>query len=170
VRALITLSIGGLLLCQTAFAEEVYRWVDRTGGVYYSDAEPLDVESARVDISAPAEGPIAVIERAGPLPQTAPREIARPVPVAAAQPSATGLGPCAQARQQLTLLHADVPVFLGGDGRWHPAGEGYDAPRSWLADATRPNAIRAARDAVLEACSDPDAVAAEMQDRPQPGR
>ena len=71
------------------------------------------------------------------------------------------LGPCARARQQLTLLHADVAVFLSDDGLWEGSGE-RNSERSWLADASRPNAIRAARDEVLRSCSNPNSVAEEL--------
>jgi len=148
------LCLGALALAESAVAQEVYRWVDSSGNVYYSDAEPLDVDSSRVLIETPVDGPVAVIEHA-----EAPLTVAD-LP-AEADLATAGLGPCARARQQLTLLHTNVPVFLGKDGLWRGAGSASNI-RSWLADATRPNAIRAARGEVLRRCSDPDAVAAEL--------
>jgi len=161
MRLLILSAFSGVLLFAAlpATAEEVYRWVDTRGNVYYSDAEPIDVESVRVVIDEPEdEGTFTIISaEAQSVPET-PEQA--PLIVALA---ADNLGPCALARQQLTLLHADVEVFLAEDGLWQGSRQNSSAgPRSWLADASRPNAIRAARNQVLQNCSNPQSVAAEM--------
>ncbi len=149
------------LLCAAALAaaprqsaaEEVYRWVDDNGNVYYSDAEPLDVASDRVVIEPPdPEG--AMIERAAPEVAVS---LPPPVPV---RLETAGLGPCALARQQLTLLHANIAIYRDDDGLWQSGRQ--QNTRSWLADASRPNAIRSARSNVLSACSNPNDVAEEL--------
>lgn len=157
---LCTLVSTTMMISQMAQAAEVFRWVDHTGNVYYSDAQPLDVDSDLVDIGPPADENSAMIEAAV-------SETAEPVISAADQPplivamAGTDLGPCARARQQLTLLHANVAIFLSDDGLWEGSGN-RNSERSWLADASRPNAIRAARDDVLRSCSNPVSVADEL--------
>jgi hypothetical protein len=158
LSALISVMLFG---ASTTEAEEVYRWVDSRGNVYYSDAEPIDVESVRVVIDETAEeGTVAIIEAS-----------VESIPEASTQPPvfidlvAGDLGPCALARQQLTLLHADVDVFLAENGLWQGSQNGSGISRSWLADASRPNAIRAARNQVLQNCSNPRSVAEEMSNR-----
>jgi len=165
--------LAGLLLASSGQTAEVFRWVDNQGNVYYSDAEPLDVESTRVDVvpagDDAAEGEIvATIQLATDAGNTVERaegEISGseqpPLVVALA---ASNLGPCERARQQLTLLHADIAVFLSDDGLWEGSGS-RGSSRSWLADASRPNAIRAARDEVLRSCSNPQSVAEELNAR-----
>ena len=158
-----------LLLASPAQTAEVFRWVDNQGNVYYSDAEPLDVESTRVDVVPAGDGAegetIATIQLATDSADAVGHSDAEtagseqpPLVVALA---GSNLGPCERARQQLTLLHADVAVFLSDDGLWEGSGS-RGSSRSWLADASRPNAIRAARDEVLRNCSNPQSVAEEL--------
>ena len=137
---------------------EVFRWVDGNGNVFYSDAEPIDVDSDLVEIGPPEDEQTAMIQLT-PAPSVAPAVENQPPLVVAMV--GNDLGPCARARQQLTLLHADVAVFLSDDGLWEGSGE-RSGERSWLADASRPNAIRAARDEVLRSCSNPNSVAEEL--------
>ena len=148
---LITFSAALTTVPAASPAEEVYRWVDDSGNVYYSDAEPLDVDSDRVLIEPP-DADALVIERA---------EQPRPPMMQTVSLATAGLGPCALARQQLTLLHANVAIYRDDSGLWQGGAGAGD--RSWLADASRPNAIRAARNAVLRECSSPAAVAAELE-------
>lgn len=137
---------------------EVFRWVDANGNVFYSDAEPIDVPSDLVEIGPPEDEQTAMIQLM-PEPSAAPARKDQPPLVVAMV--GDDLGPCARARQQLTLLHADVAVFLSDDGLWEGSSE-RNRNRSWLADASRPGAIRAARDEVLRNCSNPRSVAEEL--------
>jgi hypothetical protein len=166
VLILSTIASATMLISMIVQAAEVFRWVDDNGNVYYSDAQPLDIDSALVDIGPPADENGAMIESAI-VESTA---TATPAAASPEQPplvvalAGTGLGPCARARQQLTLLHADVGVFLSDDGLWEGSGN-RSTQRSWLADASRPNAIRSARDEVLRNCSNPALVADELSPR-----
>ncbi len=151
-------------LCLTVFlpfslaAEEVYRWVDIHGNVYYADTQPLDTRSERVEIAPPPAEGTAMIQMAAPAADTRPEQALPLLSVTTAS-----LGPCGRAREQLALLHAAVPVYLGNDGVWYATvPEDPRRDRSWLADASRPNAIRSARNEVLTRCSDPQDVAREL--------
>lgn len=163
MRGLILSALAGttIMISQMVQAAEVFRWVDNNGNVYYSDAQPLDVDSDLVDIGPSADENGAMIEVA--VDQSAVRVIPDQPPLIVAMAGAD-LGPCARARQQLTLLHADVAVFLSDDGLWEGSGT-RASERSWLADASRPNAIRAARGEVLRSCSNPALVAEEFSPR-----
>jgi len=156
-----TLASMTMLISPIVQAAEVFRWVDNNGNVYYSDAQPLDVDSDLVDIGPPADENGAMIELAAD--EAVLRAVPEQPPLVVAM-AGTGLGPCARSRQQLTLLHADVAVFLSDDGLWEGTGK-RSSERSWLADASRPNAIRAARDEVLRNCSNPALVAEEFSPR-----
>jgi len=156
---LCTLSMVSAVAASTAQCAEVYRWVDGRGGVYYSDAEPIDVDADRVVIDEESEQGTMMISAT--TEEVVPRPVPEQPPLIVAL-TTDDLGPCALARQQLTLLHADVEVFLAEDGLWRGGPGSTDAPRSWLADASRPNAIRVARSRVLQNCSNPQSVADEL--------
>lgn len=147
-----------ILAAGNAQGAEVFRWVDAEGNVFYSDAEPIDVDSDLVEIGPSDDEQVEMISLSPAEPETVEYQQQPPLVVAMA---GNDLGPCARARQQLTLLHADVAVFLSDDGLWEGSGE-RNSERSWLADASRPNAIRAARDEVLRNCSNPASVAEEL--------
>jgi hypothetical protein len=157
-QILCVLAGATLAAALSAHGAEVFRWVDGNGNVFYSDAEPLDVDSDLVQIGPSEDEQTAMIQLTPAESATADLPDQPPLVVAMA---ATDLGPCARARQQLTLLHADVAVFLSDDGLWEGSGK-RNGERSWLADASRPNAIRAARDEVLRNCSNPASVAEEL--------
>lgn len=166
------MALIALLLASSGQTAEVFRWVDSEGNVYYSDAQPLDVESTRVDVVPAADAEngeaVATIQLAtdtgDAIEQSAVKTAGPEQPPLVVALAASNLGPCERARQQLTLLHADVAVFLSDDGLWEGSGN-RSSSRSWLADASRPNAIRAARDDVLRNCSNPRTVAEELSDR-----
>jgi len=142
-------------------ARAYYRWIDESGRIQYTDFEPIGV---------PAEL----------IPLTPPEDEADAPPLVRADGSTTSdpfhdqdqqilpiehVGPCADARRQLTVLHAALPVYLDERGLYRNAwrGDSYRGDRNYLDAESRNRAISDARTAVLTHCSDPDAFAREEE-------
>ena len=155
---IICLTLG---LSGAAAAEEVHRWYDSDGKAHFSDVKPLDIETTLVEIEPPStsqgnEAPM--IERAsGSGGRTDPAGT-HDIPLSEL------IGPCTQARQQFAVLHEQIPVYRIEDGSYRPdwQGDTYRGTRSYPADEDRPTALTAARNRVLEFCSDPKDVKAEL--------
>lgn len=147
-------------LSAVSWATEVHRWYDTEGRVHYSDTKPLDVDTILVTIDLPNDfsAGATLIERADPGSQDDPLIASEEMLIAEL------IGPCTQARQQFTVLHEQMPVYLTEDGIFRPdwAADTYRGKRAYLPDEDRGTAIRRARNRVLEHCSDPDDVRAEV--------
>lgn len=137
-----------------------YRWIDSQGRVQYTDFEPVGIPAQRIPLAPPAADDAPVIVRAGEDRKPDPfyDQEAQILPI-------EHIGPCADARQQLTVLYATVPVYQDNRGQFRAAwrGDGYRGDRHWLDADDRTAAIARARDAVLQHCSDPTAFEQEVQ-------
>ena len=154
------LSVAGV-----STAAEVHRWYDSEGRVHFSDTKPLDVDTVVLTIDAPtdsssstAQSPFASIERAAPNVQD------EQTPGAQEMQISELIGPCTQARQQFAVLHEEMPIYRTAEGLLRPDwfGDTYRGKRDYLADEDLDAAIGPARNRVLEHCSDPDDVEAEI--------
>lgn len=141
-------------------AEAYFRWIDGDGRVQYTDFEPAGIPSQRIPLSSPATDDAPAISRS-----TEDRPVdafhdqdAQILPI-------EHIGPCADARRQLTVLYSDMPVYLDDRGQYQAAwrGDSYRGQRNWLGADDRTAAITAAREAVLAQCSDPDAFEKEVK-------
>jgi hypothetical protein len=154
----LTLGLAGAVA-----AEEVHRWYDSDGKAHFSDVKPLDIETTLVEIEPTStfhddETPAPMIERATGSDGGA--DAAGTVDM----PLSDLIGPCTKARQQFAVLHEQMPVYRTDDGSYRPdwRGDTYRGSRSYLADEDRPAALTAARNGVLEFCSNPKDVKAEL--------
>ncbi len=142
-------------------ADAYYRWIDSQGRVQYTDFEPVGIPAQRIPL-APAAGPdeAPVLSPAGEQGQPDPfhDQDQQILPI-------EHIGPCADARQQLAVLYAPLPVYRDQTGVHRPAwrGDAYQGRRDYLDAETRTAAIESARNAVLAHCSDPDAFRKEVQ-------
>lgn len=154
----LTLSLAGV-----AGAAEIHRWYDSDGKAHFSDVKPLDVETTLVELE-PAWTSQANASQA-PMIERASRSGGRIDPAGTHEMSLAELiGPCTQARQQFAVLHEQMPVYRTEAGSYRSdwQGDTYRGTRSYLADTDRPATLTAARNRVLEFCSDPDDVRAEV--------
>jgi hypothetical protein len=137
-----------------------YRWIDSQGRVQYTDFEPVGVPAQRIPLAPPASDDAPAIASAGADWQPDPfyDQDAQILPIG-------HIGPCADARQQLAVLYASVPVYRDDRGQYRTAwrGDTYRGDRDWLDADDRTSAITRARDAVLAHCSDPTAFEQEVQ-------
>ncbi len=148
----------------SALAEETvyYRWIDQNGRVQYTDFEPAGVPSQRVEMKSAAETdsetPILQAGEHDRKPDSFHDQDAQILPI-------EHIGPCANARQQLAVLHTGLPVYLTTGGGYRPAwrGDRYRGERRYLSDEERQSAISSARIGVLESCSDPEAFQEEVR-------
>jgi len=141
-------------------ADAYYRWIDDAGRVQYTDFEPVGIPAQRIPLTPPAAEDAPVISSAGEDRQPDPfhDQDAQILPI-------EHIGPCADARAQLAVLYAEVPVYRDDHGRYRAAwrGDDYRGVRTWLDADDRTAAITGARNAVLRQCSDPTAVEREIE-------
>jgi len=138
-----------------------YRWIDSDGRVQYTDFEPIGVSSQRVELK-PEEEAVqnqmmlrsADNDRQSDSFHDQDDQI---LPI-------EHIGPCANARQQLTVLHSELPVYVSEQGNYRTAwrGDAYRGERVFLVEEERQAAIDTARAAVLGNCSDPAAFEEEV--------
>lgn len=138
-----------------------YRWIDAQGHVQYTDFEPVGLPAERVPLAPPeADVDTPMLARPGDDWQPDPfhDQDEQILPIA-------HIGPCADARQQLAVLHAALPVYEDEAGEYRAAwrGDAYRGPRAYLDAETRTEAIGLARAAVRNACSDPQAFEQEVR-------
>ena len=149
-----------------AIEENVYyRWIDQQGRVQYTDFEPIGVPSQRVEVD-PETAAVAAGE-SGPVLQSAEAEW-QPDPFHDQDQQILPIehiGPCADARQQLAVLHAELSVYRDANDQYRTAwrGDSYRGTRIFLTDEERQAAIAATRAAVLTHCSDPEAFENEVE-------
>ena len=164
IKALLTVVVW--IHCSGVSAEETvfYRWIDQHGQVQYTDYEPAGVSSQRVEMQAAAG---ADSDLDAPVLQRG-EEVWQPDPFHDQDDQILPIehiGPCANARQQLTVLHTELPVYEATDGAYRPAwrGDSYRGERQYLSDEERQSAISDAQTGVLKACSDPEAFQEEVR-------
>ena len=138
-----------------------YRWIDSEGQVHYTDFEPVGVPSQRIPLHPETDvedaPPLARAEEEWP-PDPFHDQDLQILPI-------EHIGPCADARRQLAVLHAPLPVYRDESGSYRPAwrGDDYRGQRTYLDAEARTAAIRSARAAVLAHCSDPEAFKREVE-------
>jgi hypothetical protein len=141
-------------------ADAYYRWIDDSGRVQYTDFEPVGIPAQRIPLTPPAAEDAPMISGAGEERQPDPfhDQDAQILPIA-------HIGPCADARAQLAVLYAAVPVYRDDHGQYRAAwrGDDYRGERTWLDADDRTAAINRARNAVLSQCSDPAAFEREVE-------
>jgi hypothetical protein len=146
-----------MLAMSAALAAEVYRWVDANGVTQYGSTPPPGARATRVDVPpSPAPAPTTASRPAAPSaggagPMSAPRAASD------AEPLATRLQRCAEAREQLDVLTQPMRVF-----RFDAAGE-----RVYLPDEARAVEVGHLRDAVAARCAGLDSDAATRERRRQ---
>ncbi len=152
-----------LCLAGSAGATEVHRWYDSDGKAHFSDVKPLDIETTLVKIQPPSSSQADTSQT--PMIERASGSSGRVDPAGSHDiPLSELIGPCTQARQQFAVLHEQMPVYRIEDGSYRPDwhGDTFRGTRSYLAKEERPAALSAARNRVLEYCSDPKDVKAEL--------
>ncbi len=138
-------------------ATAYYRWIDASGRIQYTDFEPVGLPAERI--------PLVLEEDDAPMLSSADESRSSDpfhdqdqqiLPI-------EHIGPCADARQQLAILHASLPVYLDQSGAYRNAwrGDTYKGQRDYLDAEARTTAMAGARQAVLKHCSDPRAFAEE---------
>lgn len=141
-------------------AQAYYRWLDREGHIQYTDFEPVGVPSELIPLSPePSAEDAPMLSSAGEEWQPDPfnDQDQQILPI-------EHIGPCADARRRLSVLHAAMPVYQDREGAYRNAwrGDSYRGERRYLDAEDRTRAIVQARAAVLDQCSDPDAFAREV--------
>ena len=138
-------------------ATAYYRWIDGSGRIQYTDFEPVGVPAERISFDLEAdEAPVlsaAAEARASDPFHDQDQQI---LPI-------EHIGPCADARRQLGILYAALPVYADASGEYRSAwrGDSYKGEREYLDAEARTDAVTEVRSAVLEHCSDPEAFARE---------
>ena len=138
-------------------ATAYYRWIDGSGRIQYTDFEPVGVPAERIPLELEADdAPVltgAAEARASDPFHNQDQQI---VPI-------EHIGPCADARRQLGILYAALPVYVDASGEYRSAwrGDSYQGARDYLDADARTDAVAEVRGAVLEHCSDPEAFARE---------
>jgi len=158
-RVVFCLTLG---LAGAAGAAEVHRWYDSDGKANFSDVKPLDIETTLVEIETVST---SQANTQGPMIERASGSGSRSDPAGSHEiPLSELIGRCTQSRRQFAVLHEQMPVYRVEDGSYRPdwQGDTYRGTRSYLADEDRPAALTAARNRVLEFCSDPKDVKAEL--------
>jgi hypothetical protein len=138
-------------------AQAYYRWIDSGGRIQYTDFEPIGVPSELIPLTPPDDdAPVLSGAEVGRAPDPFHDQDQQILPI-------EHIGPCAEARRQLAILHAALPVYLDEGGAYRTAwrGDSYRGSREYLDAESRTRAIAGARNAVLENCSDPEAFARE---------
>lgn len=142
-------------------ARAYYRWIDAGGRIQYTDFEPVGVPSELIPL-VPADqnddAPMLSSADNGRVSDPFHDQDQQILPI-------EHIGPCAEARRRLTVLHSSLPVYQDGSGVYRTAwrGDTYRGKRAYLDAESRTAAIGAARSAVLEHCSDPEAFAREEE-------
>ena len=136
-----------------------YRWIDADGRIQYTDFEPIGVPSELIPLTPADEdddAPMLVRADGGKQSDPFHDQDQQILPI-------EHIGPCAEARRRLTVLHSALPVYRDTSGGYHTAwrGDSYRGTRHYLDADSRTRAIGDARNAVLEHCSDPEAFARE---------
>lgn len=140
-------------------ARAYYRWIDAAGRIQYTDFEPIGVPSELIPLTPPEaddDAPMLISADGGRPSDPFHDQDQQILPI-------EHIGPCAEARRRLTVLHSALPVYQDTSGGYHTAwrGDSYRGSRNYLDAESRTRAISAARNAVLEHCSDPEAFARE---------
>ena len=140
-------------------ADAYYRWIDDEGRIQYTDFEPVGIPSELIPLTpteADSEAPMLISAEEGPESDPFHDQDQQILPI-------EHIGPCADARRRLAVLHSALPVYLDESGGYRTAwrGDTYRGDREYLDAEGRTRAIGAARSAVLEHCSDPEAFARE---------
>lgn len=136
-----------------------YRWIDQHGRIQYTDFEPVGIPFERIELqpadAAPGTSMLISAEEDPADPFLDQAEQILPI---------EHIGPCANARQQLTVLHSKLPVYEASGGLFRTAwrGDSYRGERRYLEAEERQAAIVSAQSAVLKHCSDPAAFDAEV--------
>ncbi|MGD8417137.1 MAG: DUF4124 domain-containing protein [Pseudomonadales bacterium] len=137
-----------------------YRWIDAQGHVQFTDFEPIGIPAQRVPLTPPEDENAPALSEADGVRESDPfyDQDQQILPIAHA-------GPCADARQQLAVLHAGLPVYRDGKGQYRAAwrGDTYRGTRTYLEADERTDAIRTAQAAVRKHCSDPAAFEREVE-------
>jgi hypothetical protein len=138
-------------------ATAYYRWIDANGRIQYTDFEPVGVPAERI--------PLALKDDDAPMLSSA-GEARAPDPFHDQDQQILPIehiGPCADARRQLGILYAALPVYADESGEYRNAwrGDSYKGDRIYLDAEARTEAVTKVRSAVLEHCSDPEAFARE---------
>lgn len=139
-------------------ATAYYRWIDANGRVQYTDFEPIGVPAERIPLDLQDEDAPVLSSAAHDQPSDPFHDQDQQLlPI-------EHIGPCADARRRLSILHAALPVYISESGEYRNAwrGDTYKGKRVYLDAEARTEAIAAARNAVLEQCSDPEAFAREQ--------
>ena len=138
-------------------ATAYYRWIDASGRIQYTDFEPVGVPAERISLE-PEEDDSPVLSGAAQDRPSDPfhDQDQQILPI-------EHIGPCADARRQLSILHAALPVYAAASGEYRNAwrGDSYAGERQYLDAEARTDAIAMVRRTVLEHCSDPEAFARE---------
>ena len=147
----------------SAAATVYYRWIGQQGGVRFTDFEPEGVPSVRVEPEterASEDASLPMLERArGPVESAIPAGSDNQVV------AITHIGPCADARRLLALLHTNLPTYRNASGsytRSYPVSTSNGSAAA-LSGEQRSAAISVARSSVLQNCSDPAAFAEEQR-------
>ena len=138
-------------------ATAYYRWIDDAGRIQYTDFEPVGVPAERIPLDLEADdAPMLMSADEGRASDPFHDQDQQILPI-------EHIGPCADARRQLGVLHASLPVYRDQAGEYRNAwrGDTYKGERLYLDADARTQAINGARQAVLENCSDPRAFAEE---------
>lgn len=155
-----TLTVGQETTVPEGPAVAYYRWMDSRGRVQYTDFEPVGIPAQRIQLTPPAADDAPAIASAveDRPPDPFHDQDAQILPI-------EHIGPCADARQQLAVLYAAVPVYRDEQGQYRSAwrGDTYRGERDWLDADNRTAAIARARNAVLRHCSDPTAFEQEVR-------
>ena len=138
-------------------ATAYYRWIDGNGRIQYTDFEPVGVPAERIPLDLQADDAPVLSSAVQDQPSDPFYDQDQQIlPI-------EHIGPCADARRQLSILHAALPVYANESGEYRNAwrGDAYKGERVYLDAETRTAAITTVRGAVLEHCSDPEAFARE---------
>ncbi len=140
-------------------ATAYYRWIDAAGRIQYTDFEPVGVPSERIPLDLQTEAddaPVLSSAAQDRTPDPFHDQDQQILPI-------EHIGPCADARRQLGILHASLPVYADESGEYRNAwrGDDYKGERRYLDAEARTEAVAAVRNDVLEHCSDPEAFARE---------
>ena len=138
-------------------ATAYYRWIDSNGTIQYTDFEPVGVPSERISLEPEADDAPMLSSATQDEPSDPFNDQDQQIlPI-------EHIGPCADARRQLAILDAALPVYTDESGTHRNAwrGDTYKGDRRYLDAEARTEAIKVARDEVLAQCSDPEAFARE---------
>ncbi len=137
-----------------------WRWIDAAGRIQYTDFEPVGVPAQEVPLTPPedsSDAPALSSAQEDWQPDPFHDQDQQILPI-------EHIGPCADARQQLAVLHTALPVYRDVEGDYRAAwrGDDYRGDRVYLEAESRTAAISAAQAQVLAHCSDPAAFEAEV--------